>query len=396
MKPLNPESTPPGRVSLNDLLGRASGPADEDAGEDSPEDRILWNNIRPKTFNPELSPLMPRNARKRARSSSPVSSPAHAEHTTPAQPLIDRKKLAEAMNSPHADPTLQLWDRLAGGTKGAATTPVSTTSTGLAQFMISSSPRPARAGVSGSASRMLRRTVSSGLSWPKRRRLDKSESAGSSKSVQSNSNGFKSSFVSALLDTVENVQESPTDQSEEREVPPAASPSPAKRAADPVTTSFPAGTAQDSRAPAAASCGALPPGDTESDYGDDDFLDDDDTLLQLEASMAAIEPTSTHANAAKPSQPAELVDLLEDDFDDLDDDTVMEAAAGIMAEFEGTAAKDSPPVDSKNNDVSADQLLDDDFGDDFGGDFDFDAAEFAATQSVKPSNSQLAAVRSRL
>ncbi|KAM0286740.1 hypothetical protein ACHAQH_000760 [Verticillium albo-atrum] len=137
----------------------------------------------------------------------------------------------------------------------------------------------------------------------------------------------------------------------------------------------------------------------ESDYGDDDFMDDDllddDTLMQLGTSITATQPSKL-ANETPvqppplPEKPTEPVKFLDDDFDDDLDDNIIEAAGLMMDNFEKTNASQVPsqPPQGRHTDPPKPALAvakddpEDEFGDDFG-DFDFDAAELAATQSVK-------------
>lgn len=356
--------------------------------------------------------MIPMKGRKRARSSSPISSPAHDTLRTPGPPAIDRKKLSEALNSPHADPTLQLWDRLAMGSKPNVT-PLSTTSAGLAKFMISSSPRPAKDGSSNG--RIFRRTMSSGLSWPKRRRLDKSESTGTTKSACNLENTCKSSLVSALLDTVESRQSPNAAEMDHEPSNPVASPSPSpsKRLGDvreKATPPMPQVQTQAQSPSVDTPAGPTTPqqipqpktnmgfGDSDSDYGDDVFLDDD-TFMQLEATVAPAQPPAS--SAVIPPNDKPVPPPLVDEFDEFDDDNIFEAAASMLDNLESATGQPKPAVGASTRPVAPKPPPDefgDDFGDDdFGNDFDFDAAEFAATQSAKPSSQHLppAHVRAR-
>jgi DNA replication ATP-dependent helicase/nuclease Dna2 len=408
---LESEITPPGRVSLRDLLNRQPGHAEDEEAEFSPEEKVGWDSNRPR--NVDISSMMPpRKGRKRARSSSPISSPAHDILRTPAPPAIDRKRLTEALNSPHADPTLQLWDRLSMGSK-ANVTPLSTTSAGLSKFTISSSPRPPKDGLT--SGRSLRRTMSSGLSWPKRRRLDKSDSTVTSKSAGHSDNTCKSSLVSALLDTVESRQSPNAVEMDHEPSQPAASPSPSpskRRGGARHRTVSPLPPVQGSPNNDAAVLVApqqaprtntvLDLGDAESDYGDDGLLDDD-TFMQLEATVATGQVTTAQPPVASNStlkieKPAPVLEEI-DEFDDFDDDNILEAAASMLDNLE-SAAGHPKPVTTPQVVVAEQGALDefgDDFDDDFGNDFDFDAAEIAATQSANPSSQHLppAHVRAR-
>ncbi|KAJ4227128.1 DNA replication endonuclease-helicase Dna2 [Fusarium solani] len=213
--------------------------------------------------------------------------------------------------------------------------------------MVSSSPRPKPNEAN------LRRAISCGLNWPKRRRVERSTSGSlnSEKEMEA-----KSSLVTALLDTVTSSING-NDQS----------PSPKKRRICATSTGSPR-----PKAPA-------------SDYGDDDFDDfDDDTIMQLEASINAtqldhkeepelppqlLETEKDEPEAENPADTPDTPDKL-DEFDDLDDD-IFDDAEDLLTSVE--QAQTLTPVDPDP---------DDEFGDPFGGDFDFEAVELAATQAV--------------
>jgi DNA replication ATP-dependent helicase Dna2 len=138
-------------------------------------------------------------------------------------------------------------------------------------------------------------------------------------------------------------------------------------------------------------------GDAESDYGDDGLLDDD-TFMQLEATVTTAQPPVASTIVSKIEKQAPVLEEI-DEFDDFDDDNILEAAASMLDDLESAAGHPKPVTTPQV--VVADQgALDefgDDFDDDFGNDFDFDAAEIAATQSANPSSQHLppAHVRAR-
>ncbi|KAM0426761.1 hypothetical protein ACHAPT_008077 [Fusarium lateritium] len=316
------QETPATHLTWRDLLEPTGT---EDETNTSPNDRLLWDSRPDNLYLSALSPMMSRKGRKRARSSSPVSSPA-GEKT----PSVNVRKLAQALKSPHADPTLQLWDRYSLNTEDAS----GLTNPALAQLMVSSSPRPKPNEAN------LRRAISCGLNWPKRRRVERSTSGSfnSEKEMEA-----KSSLVTALLDTVTSSING-NDQS----------PSPKKRRICATSTGSP----------------RLKDGPA-SDYGDDDFDDfDDDTIMQLEATINA---TQLEAKAEPPAPEPETRPDEEpeagklDEFDDLDDD-IFDDAEDLLTSVEQAQTTTVDP--------------DDEFGDPFGGDFDFEAVELAATQAV--------------
>ncbi|KXJ89745.1 hypothetical protein Micbo1qcDRAFT_165090, partial [Microdochium bolleyi] len=99
-------STPISRLAWQDLIGMPEiKETDEDA---SPQDRLSWDARQGPQVS--YSPIVPRRRnRKRARSSSPTSSPASSSKVT--TPAVNVKQLSRALKSPHADPAMELWDR---------------------------------------------------------------------------------------------------------------------------------------------------------------------------------------------------------------------------------------------------------------------------------------------
>ncbi|KAJ4293893.1 DNA replication endonuclease-helicase Dna2 [Collariella sp. IMI 366227] len=143
--------TPAGRNTWRDLLLKAEAPRDDE--HQSPSERILWRNDLDANQPVAMSPLLPRKGRKRARSSSPISSPASRILT----PNVDVKKLARVLKTPRADPASELWDRFS--VPGTNTSPSGLMNPLLAQLMVSSSPRPKDGSVLGSE-RPLRKAIS--------------------------------------------------------------------------------------------------------------------------------------------------------------------------------------------------------------------------------------------
>ncbi|CAF3631406.1 hypothetical protein QX201_012948 [Fusarium graminearum] len=370
-------TTPATRLTWRDLMEKGEG-ADETA---SPNERLLWDNRQDNPYLNALSPMLTRKGRKRARSSSPVSSPIAEKPNTPS---VNVKKLAQALKSPHADPTLELWDRYSLNGTDTADTPLGLANPTLAQLIVSSSPRPNRP-AAGEAS--LRRTISCGLNWPKRRRTERSTSGLSSEKEELEAS--KSSLVTALLDT---VTSSINGQSEETQDTPE-SPSPKKRRVCATSSGSPvqlkpqprpqpqilpppmqAPEQRQGRSPTPIKVTGPA---ASSDYGDDEFDDefDDDTIMQLEASMTATQTEmEPQPKAATPKNTLQdEVDDKLDEFEDLDDD--------IFNEAEDFITTDSQQVPQALTTKTDD--LDEDFGDVFEEDFDFEAVELAATQAAQ-------------
>ncbi|KAJ4012936.1 DNA replication endonuclease-helicase Dna2 [Fusarium irregulare] len=376
-------TTPATRLTWRDLLETGEGADDENT---SPNDRLLWDNRQDNLYMNAISPMLSRKGRKRARSSSPVSSPIAEKPNTPS---VNVKKLAQALKSPHADPTLELWDRYSLNGPDSADSPLGLANPALAQLMASSSPRPTKQAPGESS---LRRAISCGLNWPKRRRVERSTSASRLSFEKEEMEASKSSMVTALLDT---VTSSINGQSEEPQDTPE-SPSPKKRRIGATSSGSPVqlkpqprpqpqiqppaqAPMQDLIRPLAATKAPEP---ALSDYGDDDFDEfDDDTILQLEASMTATQSeigprpeTAATTTTTKSTLPDEFDDKLLDEFEDLDED--------IFDEAEELITTNSQSVPQAPGTTKVDDL-DEDFGDAFEGDFDFEAVELAATQAAQ-------------
>ncbi|KYK55055.1 DNA replication factor Dna2 [Drechmeria coniospora] len=351
-------TTPLTRLNWRDLM-EPSGPVEEEA-DISPNDKILWDNKQDPAHIGTLSPMMARK-RKRARSSSPISSPSAGKPNTPA---VNVEKLTRALKSPHADPTLELWDRYSLRPDNAAS-PMGNMNPTLAQLMVSSSPKS----FSKDASLLkgegaLRRAVSCGLNWPKKRKIEKSklgsQSSGEQRELEAAS---KSSLVTALLDTVNCTLHTGPEEPQQR----TESPSPNRT------------TAVSPHQPVA--CGLEP---ATSDYGDDDF--DEDTFIELEATMHAgpVSPTTVKPAKLKSTESSERKPRMVGEFDDVDDclfDNDELLVASQPAPLNASPAKTT--MTSQRTKTIAPGSPSDEFGFDFDGDIDFDAVELAATQSMQ-------------
>ncbi|KAK8136559.1 hypothetical protein PG984_004499 [Apiospora sp. TS-2023a] len=411
----NQHATPNSKLAWQDLVG-ATEPKDEDE-DTSPSERILWDTTQDPSAT-SLSPMLPRKkGKKRARSSSPVSSPAAKSKTN--TPAMDVKRLCEALKSPHPDPALELWDRFSM-TNSSAATPLGAAHPALANMMVSSSPRLPKllAGANPSPSDGgLRRAISCGAHWPKRRRAERGEYRPSNISTVpegSPSGGSKSTMVNILLENMTGELKKSSASQIHRD--PLRSPSPRKRrqrlepgAAPLSKLSSQSPTAEHFQDAEVELPRAADPelssdtiGDTTSDYGDDDF---DDILMELDTSIAPTDNNCVEVVVPQPDTgptPAVAPSALEqslfdddgDDFGDVDDD-VFAAAENLVVQAESSHVSCNSLCNVLDEGVKVQQPLsagevqdlgEDAFGDDFGVDFDFEAAEIAATQSAKQSN----------
>jgi DNA replication ATP-dependent helicase Dna2 len=373
-------ATPAGRPTWQDLLGECEVPKTDQ--ERSPGERILWCNDYNATQPIAISPLLPRKGRKRARSSSPTSSPT-AKHLTPG---IDAKKLAQVLKTPRADPASELWDRFS--LPGREASPSGLTNPLLAQLMVSSSPRPPAEGGGLSNDRSLRKTVSCGSHWPKRRKLERAHSDKGDSVARDSIAASKSFMVSALLETVDGEirkskpadikanQQAQSPSTRTTKVPSPARPSPKR----PQRVSSP--LAQKSARAGIEANGIIDVSSGEkvsSDYGDDDF--DDETFMELEASINLAQgDESTLVMSDDNSPEPQAIKTLEDDFGDLDDD-LFDGAVDLVAEVEAKHLSQNQPDGQRHQASSLGWGEDEAFEDDFR-DIDFEAVEVATTKAA--------------
>ncbi|KAL2144855.1 hypothetical protein VTI28DRAFT_8415 [Corynascus sepedonium] len=377
---VNDAVTPAGRTTWQDLLTKPEALHDDE--NLSPGERILWRNDRDVGPPVDISPLLPRKNRKRARSSSPISSPS-SKHATPT---VDVKKLAEVLRTPRADPAMELWDRFS--VPGTNTSPSGLTNPLLAQLMVSSSPHP-KDGIALGTGRPLRKAISCGSHWPKRRKVERSESDTNIAAVARSQPDSKSSMVSALLETVNGEinksnlahidapspeNRSPSRRPPNTKTPDAQSPSNRQHGSSPLakkSTKAARGDHPDNLALGSKAS---------SDYGDDEF--DAETLLELDASILVQGDDSTMVvpseEQTQRGPPREKVH--DDGFGDYDDD-FLDGAEALVAEVEANHASQNPFQGQQPESIRAGVPDDDEYGDDFD-DVDLDAVELVANQTA--------------
>ncbi|KAK0743224.1 hypothetical protein B0T18DRAFT_179167 [Schizothecium vesticola] len=397
--------TPAGRPTWQDLLGGKQTAKEEDV--DSPSERIVWLNDAIEPSSAAMSPMLSRRGRKRrARSSSPVSSPAAKA------PVTNLARGAPGQLTPSADPASELWDRFS--VPGVAASPAARMNPLLARMLVSSSPRPPKGNDATGTERSFRKANSCGSNWPKRRKMERLDLDPAPVSQGGEASTNKSTLVSALLETVEGeimkldpeskVQgdnnSSPTLQ--KRRLSPRKS-----RAAGREPSIL--GTVVEGRPVPISSSPASTidqldlakeeePRNPSSDYGDDDFDDDfdDDTLMELDVNITTAPPPKIESTLVKDEEPAPapppalpppaLSKVFEDEFGDLDDadfadldDDLFDGAEDLMAQVEVKSIA-QPGLPGKQ--ALHQEGEEDEYGDDFGDDLDLDAIEFAATQSA--------------
>ncbi|KAF3761458.1 Dna2-domain-containing protein, partial [Cryphonectria parasitica EP155] len=399
-KPRDDKSvTPVSRLAWQDLMGGLD--AETQDNNTSPNEHLEWQN-REDEIAAAISPIIRRRGKKRARSSSPVSSPAVEKRRTPT---VNTTRLKQALKLPDADPALDLWDRFAVGDPESRN-PLGATNPALAHLMVSSSPRPPKEARNTSQSHGesgLRRTMSCGSHWPKRRRIESTSETGMSREQRDTS---KSSMITSLLKTVNGE----INNSDDLDADDVAMESPCKRRHSPTRQEWcaeAAGSLRSSQAKISAvttdQAQQMDEEDNDtptSDYGDDTF--DDDALWEIDASLLSEQVQEGRRMAADQPMPTEesrreQETLLDDDeFGDIDDD-LLAAAENMLADSKpepSSRSGISAPTNAAQVDSGTDGS-DDIYDDEFGGDFDFEAAELAATQSVDQKASSLLPVSQR-
>ncbi|ETS78291.1 hypothetical protein PFICI_10353 [Pestalotiopsis fici W106-1] len=396
--------TPRDKLVWQELIGI---PEDKEDREDvSPNERILWDSKRREGV-PEISPvIIRRRGKKRARSSSPTSSPS--SHTNLATPAVNVKRLTQALKSGSADPATELWDRfaLSGSTnrpaQGAA-------NPALAQIMVSSSPQTNKIRTNGllqpgsPSGSSLRRAISCGTNWPKRRRTDRGESTVQPTTMmdESPTQSTKASMVNALLRSVDGeINRSKALQARHDAL---KSPSPKKKQQGPMSNGSPKRRVPPpplfeslEKTTSTGSRGEEHTASKEdsSDYGDDDFDFDEDTLMVLDGGTVTTTQDETFTAIPPQIKPSTQSDDGDDEFGDMDDD-VFAAAENIIAGIDSHQSSQATPRQLAEHSVVAEAVMkmkngeaeEDLYDDDFGDDFDFEAAEVSATQAVQQQSS---------
>lgn len=440
-------STPAGRLALPDLIGMADLRNAEQ--QVSPDERIMWDHEASMIHNAASSYGALRRVKKRARSSSPVSSsPAQASaHFDGKGEAFDLQKLNKSLRTPQADPANELWGRY--GLNSKDTTPQAPHLPSLAHVMYTSSPQSSKEpGVLRSETkRSIGRSNSCGTEWPKRRRIGPAEDQHMYDvfAESCNAGPSKLSLVSALL---EKVQEGYTSSAipEEAEDPSHSSPLPSKTTlvkreersplrqvtnqsfSSVADTKFTHGSQRSGNGDGARS-EPLRVGSPSSDYGDfdDDVFDEDmNEVIERNSVLSSAKvptPAQPHRQPhvmdtkhhfqpgamVKDQSKPKLTRDEDDEFGDIDDDSFAVDLENIVAKYDSTAMTNpiasSVPVEAgiglvdgtskpSRKDVVPEADSGDEFGDEFS-DVDFEAAEAVATQSLQNLASSPPTVRKK-
>lgn len=155
-----PPSTPAARLPLADLIGMMEEPANRPMPATSPEERVIWQ----PGANDSTPNERPTRKRKRARSSSPVSSSQNEASNFFAgnNEAFDLQNLHQSLRTPQADPAADLWSRY-GVDTDSKQTPSAVKAVAFAHLIEKSSPHSSA--TAGSVSG-LRRWASCGVEWP--------------------------------------------------------------------------------------------------------------------------------------------------------------------------------------------------------------------------------------
>lgn len=366
-------STPAARLELPDLIGMED--VHRFVQDISPEDRIEWDR------RSSSSSIGTRKIkRRRARSSSPISSPSH--------PNPHHREL-------QVDPGSELWGRYSLD-QSTIVPPEGSKAPVLARLMQTSSPQPTSTSTTPRSPRSavgFRRTNSCGTQFPKRRRLKGSHGDDSDVFTETASVG-----PSHLSVFIERVQEG------------LVLPAQSENGSSPTDKSMLSSSTQDTKSPGKVNYTTPSPNQSrsgDSDYGDFDDVDmDESTLLSglttvSEYPVASTTNLSQHGLNAIPetSQPPTIVvseppgpqnvPANEDEFDDFDDELFAADLEGIVAQFDnGQAVELAPPISRAEKSKPQATVLgetesDDEFGDGGLDDLDFEKAEASATQSFR-------------
>ncbi|KAL3420730.1 DNA replication factor Dna2, partial [Phlyctema vagabunda] len=409
-------STPAGKLALPDLIGM--GDLRQTVQDISPDDRIMWDDNKDILSSASTAG---RKRKKRARSSSPVPSPAHmaGRYFTKGEGLGQQ-----------IDPGFELWGRYSLSTTHDDT-PQGLTIPSLAHIMHTSSPQPSKDGATPRSGPTFRRAISCGILMPKRRRVaDSTAAIGDVFTEPTNAGPSK---LSALIERVQegftqskslqsdsDTSASSPIENDNRHMGQGSSPIRARTNVVKMATGNMLGRSEHTNSASeqtTATEESLADGNS-SDYGDFDDDEFEESMLNAIAPIAAAAypdslPSKSQGNIPRnhnylrPPEPklevmanhsgsvasnTSLGDE-EGEFGEIDDDLF--AAADIehvVSQYdmqENSAAPESatrPKV--KGETVSKQESDGDEFGDDFD-DLDFEAVEAAATQSIQQTASSL-------
>jgi hypothetical protein len=444
---LDAPRTPCSRVALPDLISMVDV-GNIELSQTTPDDGVSWKYDPHATGSSMTSQNRTQRGKKRARSSSPVPSPA--AHTSSyflgKQGAFDLQPLNVSLKTPQAGPGPDLWDRYALESDKAAARAAQNPA--LAHIMDTSSPRHQNSEAFGIKASTLKRSISCGDNFPKRRRVILSDDKlpGDVFSESVNAGPSKLSLVRGLLDKVQEGY-SVLPKSRSHNGPSSSSPAPRSKNIFNSQRSSPLkndidihcgglGASSPSMRitkPQRASQGEEEPpvqDSGSSDYGefDDDIFDEsmveaitsnptskshsrESTQVHIYRNAAALIPavpaTQVERKPIRPkiggSVPSASIGEAKDEFDDSDDEIFAADLEEIVSKYDSQLAAvgsggsvnagNEMAVEALRGDLAAgDTGSDDDFDDGFD-DNDFALAEAAATQSLQQPASSVPQVR---
>ncbi|KAL8722489.1 MAG: hypothetical protein Q9225_001053 [Loekoesia sp. 1 TL-2023] len=317
--------TPVGRLPLAELIAAVDDNANQNL-DSTPVERVLWHHVPGSSqFSSSQPASTSKQGRKRARSSSPLSSSQNeaSSHFPSKKQSFDLQTLQKTLKTPQADPAGDLWARYALKTGGVRDGSPTRNETNFTELLRSSSPQTPGSHLKTRELGGLRRAISCANEWPtsaaKRRRLNHSGSqnqALNDKHTVERSENAKMSRVSLLVEQVQNalLRSRTGDVKEKQNL--ESSPSPDKgtsfHQSQPSPSNGAHGHDRQKQAPpnlehsnaiaeaelqvAQNECshGLERGSEFEDDDFDDDDFDDDELLEVVHASLAPKQPIDTH------------------------------------------------------------------------------------------------------
>jgi DNA replication ATP-dependent helicase Dna2 len=201
--------TPAPRLPLADLLGSLEN-ASKPTTDISPDERVFWKHENSQSSQSRAQCTSThRISKKRARSSSPASSPRVDSVQRSAGKNFDVEALKGCLRTPQADPANDLWNRYSTST--VKHDPLAASPASAFKFLLfPSSPRLPLGPVSPDSGRKLGRSISCVNEWPSSKRRRVGEPAGRNtdavalaRSETAGNGGSKLSRVSLLVDKIQ-------------------------------------------------------------------------------------------------------------------------------------------------------------------------------------------------
>lgn len=435
-------TTPAGRLALPDLIGMVDVQTVQQ--DISPDERITWDHTVNAVHSSASSYGAPKRVKKRARSSSPMSSPARASaHFSGRTEALDFHCLNLSLKTPQKDPGNDLWSLYGVNVEEKPLEGPQLPT--LAHIMYTSSPQSSREGIftrsEGSLRKSMGRSNSCGTDWPKRRKLVLAEEQALDDVFAEPFGAVPSklSLVNTLLGKVQERYGSAVKP--ERTIDPSRSSpiggttypprqeesSPILQVSNQVAMPSNAGKSPIDR----ASFGYVKPADpvsvlkddsSSSDYGDFDEAFDE-SMVEVSNTNPALMPVVLPEGVSQsqllslneshidfsPDMEATLDSASknngDDEYGDMGEDVCAEDLENMVARYDvgfpvdhaisSESVEAGKEIDNQASNTQAQiKAFGDDSEDEFGdgfSDVDFEAAEMAATQSLQqPANSSIA------